>query len=126
MGTSGLFTRLSLEDLKDQHREWLVTACEGSLDEATIEMYTQAIRTNMMALWDLGGRGIMGLSRTNKVLWVEFVVGKDLESLCEAIVLLLQREASGRRIEALPSRKGMVRVLERLGFKPVSTLMRLS
>lgn len=104
---------------------WLLEAADTSLDSADISVYTSGLVSGALGVWCLWDSGIIGLSRTTKVLYVEFLVGKDLTEHRDEILVWLKKTAEGRRIEALPSRPGMIRRLEQMGFKPVSTLMRL-
>jgi len=120
-----MIEQLSMDDIGEREMGWLRTAAETSLDKADVTLYTTSISTGALGVFLLWDEAIIGLSRTNKVLFVEFLVGDDMTRRRRAIVDWLVEQAAGRSIEALPSRSGMIRRLEQLGFKPVSTLMRL-
>jgi hypothetical protein len=120
-----MIQQLSADDLDERVMGWLSEAAKTSLDSADVSLYTTSISTGALGVWLLWNEAIIGLSRTNKVLFVEFLVGKSMTPRRKEILGWLKGQAAGRRVEALPSRIGMVRRLEQLGFKPVSTLMRL-
>lgn len=117
--------RVFADTLTDEDRSWLALAAEGSIDRAQIGTYTAGIESGRMGLWRINEAGLIALTRTNEVLWVEFLVGDNLGPFKGAILDFLRREAQHRRIECLPSRKGMTELLKRLGFKEVTVLMRL-
>ena|SRR5215207_169547 len=120
-----MIEQLSQDDLGEREMGWLRHAAETSLDSADVSLYTTSISTGALGVFLLWDEALLGLSRTNKVLFVEFLVGKDMTRRRTKIMEWLVEQAAGRRVEALPSRPGMIRRLEQLGFKPVSTLMRL-
>lgn len=120
-----MIERVLVPQLTDEDRAWLALAAEGSIDEATIQTYENGIASGDMGLWRINNAGLLGLTRTDKVLWVEFIIGDDLMDHAETILTHIKDLAQHRRIECLPSRKGMIRLLRKLGFQEITCLMRL-
>lgn len=118
-----MIRRIAPRDLTDQQKDWLLAAAEEATDEIAPEELIQRIMANDLGVWDINGDGIIGLTRTDKVLWVELLRG-DVKPHKDELMTWLVGLAAGRRIEGLPNRPGMVKVLEKLGFKPIATLMR--
>ena len=120
--------RLFLQDLTDQHLTLMLRAVEWCYD-VKIEEWLERCENGKLAIYELEGKGLIGLQRFNGRIFIEFVVGSGLKPLGPDIIAWIKEMCGECEIDLLVgnSRPGLMRYYERvLGFRPVATWMRYS
>ena len=115
--------RLFLAQIEEQHLLLLNKAVAYSVD-ASVEQWLRWVANGAMGLFDLYGKGLMGLRPLPQLMCVEFLVGKDLRPHARGILDFVKGEAEGHPVETFVTRRGLVRFYEGLGFRPLATWMR--
>jgi len=119
--------RLLQGDFGEREVGWIVQVSQESLDKTPPEVYCEALISGRLEVYEAFGKGLIGLSKTDDVLWLEFIVGRGLlDKHTPEIIEFLRREAAGRRIEALSHKKPMTRRMIAAGFAPMAQHLRLS
>lgn len=117
--------RLYLRDISENHLRMLNRAVEYSPD-STVEAWLEDVHKGLIALFEITPDGLIGLRKLEggKVLHVVLITGKGLIARAREIMDFVIEEANGATIEAMVSRRGLVRLYERLGFRPLACWMR--
>lgn len=122
-----MFRRLHQGDFGEREVGWLVEVSQQSLDRTRPEVYCEALLSGRLEIYEAFNKGLIGLSKTETVLWLEFIVGRGLlDKHTPEIVAWLREQAQGRRIEALSHKAPMTRRMIAAGFDPVAQHLRLS
>lgn len=122
-----MFRRLVQGDFGEREVGWLVEVSQQSLDRTRPEVYCEALIDGRLEVYDAFGKGLIGVSKTPDVLWLEFIVGRGLLSKhTPDIIEWLRVQAQGRRIEALSHKAPMTRRMIAAGFQPTAQHLRLS
>jgi hypothetical protein len=119
--------RLRQGDFGEREVGWLVQVSQESLDRTPPEVYCEALIEGRLEVYEAFGKGLIGISKTPTVLWLEFIVGRGLlDQHTPEITAWLREQAAGRRIEALSHKAPMTRRMIAAGFSPVAQHLRLS
>lgn len=116
--------RLFLADLTDYHLKLLLKVVEYSRNE-TIEDWMREVESGYLGMYEIcDGKGLIGLKRFSTHVFVSFLVGEELKPYTDQFIPWLKEISGGMPIEALVTRKGLVKYYEMLGFEPLGTWMR--
>lgn len=122
-----MFRRLHQGDFGEREVGWLVEVSKQSLDKTHPEVYCRALLDGRLEVYDAFGKGLIGVSKTPDVMWLEFIVGRGLlPKHTPEIIAWLREQAAGRRIEALSHKAPMTRRMIAAGFAPMAQHLRLS
>jgi len=122
-----VFERLRQGDFGEREVGWLVRVSQESLDRTPPEVYCEALIDGRLEVYRAFDKGLIGISKTDPVLWLEFIVGRRLlDQHTPEIVAWLREQAAGRRIEALSHKAPMTRRMIAAGFQSKAQHLRLS
>ena len=108
--------------------QWIATLDNIGYDKRSARELIEGIAEGRFALWRLSGdaSGVFITSLTPRALWIEGMAGEGILRHAAAIRDKLQdikAKASKAVIQGTVDRPGLQRLYERLGHKPVATIM---